>query len=64
MATEIKFKTLKSNIIHTVEIVKSNTGYFELVCFDTESGHQQSNILINKKDVESILDFMNENGDQ
>ena len=58
---EVKFKTLKNNIINTLEIVKSNSGHFELICFDTESGNQKASILIDKEDVKSILEFMNDN---
>jgi len=61
MAPKIKFKTLRSNVMTHTEIIKNESGYFTLASFDTKTGLQKESILIDKKDAEIILDFINEN---
>ena len=63
MSNQIKFKTLRSNIMTHTEIIKNESGYFTLVSFDTKTKLQKESILIDKKDAEIILDFINDNQD-
>jgi hypothetical protein len=59
----LRFKTLRKNIINTIEIFENESGCFELICFDTKSKKQKSNILIYKEDARNILEFMNNKKD-